>query len=110
MNQFNTISKELENSLLYQAIMNSVQGWVERAVTKALTEYNPIKEPTHKMPEYYTRKEVADILHISFPTLHSLMNKNAIRFIKVGKKTLFPSEELDAQVASGELRKYRRTC
>lgn len=102
--------KEFDDSKLFQAFMMSVQGWIEGAVAKAFQEYKPMREPEREIPTYYTREQVRDILHISYPTLHSLMNKNAVKFVKVGKKTLFPCKELDAQVSSGELRKYRRTC
>lgn len=102
--------RELSESMVFQSIMKYVQGWIEGAVAKAFQEYKPIREPEREIPSYYTREQVKDILHISYPTLHSLMNKSAIKFVKVGKKTLFPCKELDAQVLSGELRKYRRTC
>lgn len=95
-------------NLFMKYIGDAISRAVEDSVARAMANYQPRVEP--EAPKYYSRKDVAEILHISYPTLHGLMKKNAIKFIKVGKKTLFPQAELDAMVASGELRKYRRTC
>ena len=95
-------------SLFMKYVGEAVSRAVEEGITRAMQNYVP-KQVVSETPKYYSRKDVADILHISYPTLHGLMKKNAIKFIKVGKKTLFPQAELDEMVASGELRKYRRT-
>lgn len=92
-----------------RAVGDTISKAVEDGVARAMANFQP-RPVESKAPKYYSRKDVADLLHISYPTLHGLMNKNAIKFIKVGKKTLFPQAELDAMIASGELRKYRRTC
>ena len=96
-------------NLFMKYIGDAISKAVEDSVARAMANYQP-RPVEPEAPKYYSRKDVADILHISYPTLHGLMKKNAIKFIKVGKKTLFPQAELDAMVASGELRKYRRTC
>ena len=96
-------------NLFMKYIGDAISRAVEDSVARAMANYQP-RPVEPETPKYYSRKDVADILHISYPTLHGLMKKNAIKFIKVGKKTLFPQAELDAMVASGELRKYRRTC
>ena len=96
-------------NLFMKYIGDVVNRAVEDSVARVMANYQP-RPVEPEAPKYYSRKDVADILHISYPTLHGLMKKNAIKFIKVGKKTLFPKAELDAMVASGELRKYRRTC
>lgn len=96
-------------NLFLKYIGDAISRAVEDSVTRAMANFQP-RPVESKAPKYYSRKDVADILHISYPTLHGLMKKNAIKYIKIGKKTLFPQEELDAMVASGELKKYRRTC
>ena len=90
---------------------DAISRAVEDGISRALEKYEPVRISTTETtsPKYYTRDEVRQMLRISFPTLHGLMKKGAIKFIKVGKKTLFPKAELDAMIASGELRKYRRT-
>lgn len=88
------------------AISRAVEDGISRALEK-LNSVQILNDPAS--PMYYTRDEVRQMLRISFPTLHGLMKKGAIKFVKVGKKTLFPKAELDAMIASGELRKYRRT-
>lgn len=95
-------------SLFLKYIGDAISRAVEDSVARAMSNYQP-RPVESDTPKYYSRKDVADILHISYPTLHGLMKKNAVKYVKVGKKTLFPQAELDAMVASGELRKYRRT-
>lgn len=108
MNQSQTTTPDFGN-LFLKFIGDIINRAVEDGIARAIANYQP-RPVEPEVPKYYSRKEVADILHISYPTLHGLMKKNAIKFIKVGKKTLFPKAELDAMAASGELRKYRRTC
>lgn len=96
-------------NLFMKSVGDMISRAVEDGIARAMTNYQP-KPVEHEPLKYYTRQEVADLLHISLPTLHGLMKKNAVKFIKIGKKTLFPQAELNAMVSSGELRKYRRTC
>ena len=97
-------------SLFMRYVGDAIGRAVEEGVSRALEKFNPILVHNETAsPKYYTREEVRDMLHISYPTLHGMMNKDVIKFIKVGKKTLFPQKELDAMIESGELRKYRRT-
>lgn len=95
-------------TLFLKYIGDAISRAVEDSVTRAMANYQPVSVEA-EAPKYYTREELKDILHSSYPTIHGLMNKGALPFIKVGKKTLFPAEKVDSLVASGELRKYRRT-
>ena len=99
------------SNLFLKYIGDAISRAVEDGISRALEKFTPVRiQPEPASPKYYTRDEVRQMLHISYPTLHGLMKKGAVKFIKVGKKTLFPQVELDAKIASGELHKYRRTC
>ena len=49
-----------------------------------------------KNDEYLTRKQCAERLHITLPSLHSYINKGVLVAYKIGRRTLFKSEEVDA--------------
>ena len=56
-------------------------------------------------PRYYTRQQVADLVHVSLPTLHAMVNAGALRPQRVGGRVLFPAAAVDEGIASGALRK-----
>lgn len=56
-------------------------------------------------PRYYTRQEVADLLHVSLPTVHSMMNEGVLKPEKVGRRVLFAAQAVDDGLRDGSLRK-----
>lgn len=56
-------------------------------------------------PRYYTRKQVADLLHVSLPTVHSMMNEGVLKPEKVGRRVLFAAQAVDDGLRDGSLRK-----
>ena len=63
-----------------------IEAAMERVIAKMLP----------KNDEYLTRKQCAERLHITLPTLHSYINKGVLVAYKIGRRTLFKSEEVDA--------------
>lgn len=63
-----------------------IEAAMERVIAKMLP----------KNDEYLTRKQCAERLHITLPTLHSYINKGVLIAYKIGRRTLFKSEEVDA--------------
>ena len=61
----------------------------------------PKQETKEKAPEYYTKSELCQLLHITETTLWRLENKGVIRKIKMGRKNLYLRSEIDAFIASG---------
>lgn len=59
-------------------------------------------------PRMYTRKEVAERLGVSLPTVHALMNQGILKPVHVGRKPLFRAQEVEEAISTGELRKYKR--
>ena len=57
------------------------------------------------VPKFYSRQEVADLLHVSLPTIHAMMNAGALKSEKVGSRVLFPAAAVDEGITSGRLRK-----
>lgn len=48
-----------------------------------------------KKRKFYTRKDVADILNISLPTLHKYMKAGTIKSHKIGNRVLFTEEDIN---------------
>lgn len=56
-------------------------------------------------PAYLSRKQVADLLNISFPTLHQWMNNGELPYVKIGRATKFSRNDIEKFIKS---RKARR--
>lgn len=63
-----------------------IEAAMERVIAKMLP----------KNDEYLTRKQCAERLHITLPTLHAYINKGVLVAYKIGRRTLFKSSEVDA--------------
>ena len=65
--------------------------------------------PKDKTPEYLTRKETAEMLGVSLPTLHSYVKKGYLTAHRVGEKTVrFRREDVEKALNAVEPIKYRR--
>lgn len=65
--------------------------------------------PKDKTPEYLTRKETAEMLGVSLPTLHSYVKKGYLTAHRVGEKTVrFKREDVEKALNAVEPIKYRR--
>lgn len=61
-----------------------------------------------KEPKYYTRKETADLLHITLPTLARLTKDGLITSKRVGSRILYEADAIDEAVKKQVIFKYRR--
>lgn len=55
-----------------------------------------------------TRREAANALNMSLPTLDKLIDSGEIRAKKVGRKVVIPATEIENLLSAGEPLKYRR--
>ena len=60
---------------------------------------------TEKEPRYYSRREVAELLHVSLPTLHAMCNAGVLHPQKIGGRVLFPAQSVDEAIKRGDLTK-----
>ena len=60
-------------------------------------------------PRYYSRVELAELLHVSLPSLHNYVKDGKLNPLKVNGKTLFDAREVDKLIEAGNLRKYQRS-
>lgn len=98
----------LENisSIQTHAFAQFINEIVKQAYKEAYAE---IQEDIAKQsPRMYTRKEVAERLNVSLPTVHELVKQGAIIPTYVGRKPLFKAQDIEEAINTGQLRKYRR--
>lgn len=85
------------------AIMNLFSPLFDELVERIAQRVKKMEE--EKEPRYYSRQEVADLLHVTLPTLHAMVNAGALHPMKVGGRVLFRAEFVDKAILDGTLRK-----
>ena len=79
-----------------------IDAIVDRVSEKVL-EITRIKEP-----KFYSRKETADLLHVTLPTLSRLTKDGLIESKRVGNRVLYEANSIDEAVKKQVVFKYRR--
>lgn len=59
-------------------------------------------------PRFYSRKETADLLHVTLPTLARLTKDGLIVAKRVGSRILYEADAIDEAVKKQVVFKYRR--
>lgn len=56
-------------------------------------------------PEYYTREELAKVLHVSLPTIYEYRKKGVIpEPVKIGDRVLYDKAKVHEAISSGHVR------
>lgn len=76
-----------------------------KAATEQQTQPEPEEAPG---PRFYSRQQLKDMLGVSMPTIHALLNNGALRYTKIGSRTLIFADYADEQIKAGKLAKYQR--
>lgn len=61
-----------------------------------------------KEPKFYTRKEAAEILHVTLPTLARITKDGLLISKRVGSRILYEADAIDEAVKKQVVFKYRR--
>ena len=61
-----------------------------------------------KEPKFYTRKEAAEILHVTLPTLARITKDGLLISKRVGSRILYEADAIDEAVKDQIIFKYRR--
>lgn len=96
-------STSLAEAMAYLVKASGLIQIIQDSVAEAMRNYAslPKQETKEKAPEYYTKSELCQLLHITETTLWRLENKGVIRKIKVGRKNLYLRSDIDELIASG---------
>lgn len=94
--------------LSIEELGTTIKSIIAEEMKTAFTELSETL-PKDTTPEYLTRKEAAEILGVSLPTLRSYVKKGFITAQRIGEKTVrFRKEDVMAALNSIEPIKYRR--
>lgn len=97
--------KEL-NSTQQAVIMSFFAPFID-AIVDRVTE-SVLIAAAKKEPKFYTRKETADLLHVTLPTLARLTKDGLIVAKRVGSRILYEADAIDEAVKDQIIFKYRR--
>jgi len=70
---------------------------------------NPVPTKTENQSEYITRKEVAELLKISLPTLHDWSKQGWLLSYKMGNRVLYKRSEVEASVTKVLFQKHKKS-
>lgn len=65
------------------------------------------EESAKKGPEYYTRKEVAEILSVSTRTVDEMTKRGDITSKKIGRHVLYVKDELHKAISEHRVFRYK---
>ena len=96
-----------ELSTTQKAIIMGFFGPFIDAIVEQVSE-RVLSATTKKEPKFYTRKQTADLLHVTLPTLARLTKDGLIVSKRVGSRILYEAEAIDEAVKKQVIFKYRR--
>ena len=67
-----------------------------------------VSAASKKEPKFYTRKEAAEILHVTLPTLARITKDGLLASKRVGSRILYEADAIDEAVKKQVVFKYRR--
>lgn len=97
---------DFNNVQTHQIIMSFISPIIDEIVDRISERV--LTETAKKEPKYYTRKETADLLHITLPTLARLTKDRLITCKRVGTRVLYEANAIDEAVKQQVVFKYRR--
>jgi excisionase family DNA binding protein len=96
----------LLNGISFEQLQNSIKTIVSAELKNAVIELTESQKDT--APELITRKETADILGVSLPTLHEWTKKGVLPAKRIGSRIRYERTAVYDALKSVEPLKYRR--
>lgn len=94
------------NSIQQAVIMSFFAPFIDAIVDRVSERV--LSTTAKKEPKFYTRKETADLLHVTLPTLARLTKDGLIVAKRVGSRILYEADAIDEAVKDQIIFKYRR--
>jgi len=95
----------LLNGISFEQLQNSIKTIVSAELKNAVSELTTKREIE---PELITRKETAEILGVSLPTLHEWTKKGVLPAKRIGSRIRYERTAVYDALKSVEPIKYRR--
>jgi len=86
---------------------DDLAAFIKRYVAEAFEELVR-KQEEEVRKRHYTRQEVADILHVTLPTIDAMVKRGQLQCEKVGRRVLFNASDIDNAIAGNKLCRYQR--
>lgn len=86
---------------------DDLAAFIKQSVTEVFEELVHKQEERVKKRQY-TSQEVADILHVTMPTIDAMVKRGQIKCEKLGRRVLFNAIDIDAAIAGNKLYRYKR--
>lgn len=99
MNELTQAFNAAPNSAFWENLTDAIADKVTNRVLEAISDARP---------RYYGRKEVAEMLHISLPTLARLMADGILVGKEVSGRILYDAATIDKAVAENQHFRYRK--
>ena len=97
----------MNNSIILQNVTRQdLVEIIEGAISEKIQELKP--KPVENSI-YFTRKEVKELLRISYPTLHELIKTGKLKAYRIGGRVLFNKSEVEGSLEVIESLKYKRS-
>ena len=97
MNESTQAFNTVPNSSFWENLTEAIADKVTHRVLEAMSGVKP---------RYYGRKEVAQMLHISLPTLARLMEDGILVGKKISGRILYDADEIDKAVTDKQKFRY----
>lgn len=86
----------IQETILISIPLNQLESLIDNAIDKAIKEHSTqLQKVEEKQPEFLTRKQTADKLHLSLGTLDQYVKSGLITSYKIGHRVLFKSDEIN---------------
>lgn len=96
----------MEDSILIRNLtINDLQNLIRTSIREEIQILLPRKGD----PRYLTRKETAEFLKISLPTLHEYTKNGLVKGFRIGTRILYKLEDIEQDMKSIEVSRYRRS-
>ena len=96
---------EETQNVMMMALAPMMERIAEKVAEKVAEKMKEELKPSE--PKYYGRKETAEILRISLPTLAAATARGLLTAKKVGRRVLYDARQID-KAAEGPSVKYRK--
>lgn len=87
---------------------DELESIIKNSVVQALKDWNPPQPVYSSLPEYGTRKEVAELLRISLPTLDGYIGRGLIDASRIGGRIRIKRSEIEKALTEIKSLRYQR--
>ncbi|MGV0753168.1 MULTISPECIES: helix-turn-helix domain-containing protein [Empedobacter] len=85
----------VQETILISLPLNQLESLIDNAIGKAIREYSTQLQKVEDKPDFLTRKQTAEKLHLSLGTLDQYVKSGLISSYKIGHRVLFKSNEIN---------------